>query len=78
MMSLKYYTVVRGMIDTDGSTSMVSANKTPRDPGGVVVQGQGNTSYVGGTHFMAMLEDVSSFPYFFPPPFHVHWKLNLV
>lgn len=57
--------MVRGMIDTDGSTSMVSANKTPRDPGGVVVQGQGNTSYVGGTHFMAMLEDIEDLKGYF-------------
>lgn len=31
----------------------------PVDAGGVVVQGQKATSYVGATHFMAMLDDVS-------------------
>ena len=35
------------------------APPTPMDAGGVVVQGQKATSYVGATHFMAILDDVS-------------------
>ncbi|KAI0881063.1 fungal-specific transcription factor domain-containing protein [Annulohypoxylon maeteangense] len=57
--------MVRVMIDTDGSTPTQSVDKLPKDPGGVVVQGQGNTSYVGGTHFMAMLEDIEDLKGYF-------------
>ncbi|KAI2470850.1 fungal-specific transcription factor domain-containing protein [Annulohypoxylon bovei var. microspora] len=57
--------MVRGMIDTDGSVPAASVEKAPKDPGGVVVQGQGNTCYVGGTHFMAMLEDIEDLKGYF-------------
>ncbi|KAI0133153.1 fungal-specific transcription factor domain-containing protein [Hypoxylon sp. NC0597] len=58
--------MVRGMIDTDGielSTDKKAAQEqTAR---GVVVQGQKAQTFVGGTHFMAMLEDIEDLKSYF-------------
>ncbi|KAI1098953.1 fungal-specific transcription factor domain-containing protein [Jackrogersella minutella] len=66
----KLESMVRGMIDTEGSTHMASINKkaAQQDPGGVVVHGERNISYVGGTHFMAILEDIEDLKSYFDDP----------
>lgn len=49
------------MIDTDvPAQTEPTEDRTAPEPRarGVVVQGHKATSYVGGTHFMAILEDV--------------------
>ncbi|KAI0122845.1 fungal-specific transcription factor domain-containing protein [Xylariales sp. AK1849] len=62
--------MVRGMIDTDGA----SVSRTPEmlrdvsDARGQVVRGDRATSYVGGTHFMAILEDIDELKNFFEYP----------
>lgn len=53
------------MIDTEGSIPIVPTDRKAgqeQSAGGLVVQGEKATSYVGGTHFMAILEDVSAPP----------------
>ncbi|KAI2621674.1 hypothetical protein GGR54DRAFT_630097 [Hypoxylon sp. NC1633] len=60
--------MVREMIDTDGPVPVPPVDtKTAPEPntGGLVVQGQKATSYVGGTHFLAMLEDIEDLKSYF-------------
>lgn len=74
-MGTKKGTVVREMIDTDGNVHTVPADeKILQEPsaGAFVVHGQKATNFVGGTHFMAILEDVSHIP-----PLLVPQYLNL-
>ena len=56
-----------------GDAWQTPAAAAPADAGGVVVQGQKATSYVGATHFMAMLDDVS----FFKFPLHSLLSINI-
>lgn len=56
--------MVRGMVELDGAAT---GNSTvPRDSAqerstiGSIIHSERATNYVGGTHFMAILEDVSS------------------
>ncbi|KAI1375204.1 hypothetical protein F4677DRAFT_143977 [Hypoxylon crocopeplum] len=60
--------MVREMIDTDGSVQTAPADRNvaqEQSTGGLVVQSQKATSYVGGTHFMAMLEDIEDLKNYF-------------
>lgn len=62
--------MVRGMVELDGAVSgnnKALHDSTPgRNTSGSVVHSERATNYVGGTHFMAILEDVSS-----PLPFYI-------
>lgn len=68
--------MVRGMLDGEGipvhtaSENAVSseADADAGGPGGQVVQGSRATSYVGGTHFMAILEDIDELKNYFEEP----------
>ncbi|KAI0598101.1 hypothetical protein F4775DRAFT_557729 [Biscogniauxia sp. FL1348] len=71
--------MVREMIDTDGGKGVnddvaatATTTTTPKgaDAGGSVVLGGGGraTSYVGGTHFMAILEDLEDLKNYFDVP----------
>lgn len=71
--------MVREMLDEDGGETGGCGPPQGTDAGGQVVRGDmGATSYVGGTHFAAILQDVS----FFPAPqllFHlVIWKYRKI
>ncbi|OTB07767.1 hypothetical protein M426DRAFT_8366 [Hypoxylon sp. CI-4A] len=60
--------MVRRMIETDGSVSRNSLEKDAAHEvptGGLVVQGERAQSYVGGTHAMAMLEDIEDLKSYF-------------
>ncbi|KAI1765965.1 fungal-specific transcription factor domain-containing protein [Hypoxylon sp. FL1150] len=60
--------MVREMIDTDDAGNVpVAGQKHEQEPGtgAVVVHGPKATSYVGGTHFMAMLEDIEDLKSYF-------------
>ncbi|KAI4867238.1 hypothetical protein F4820DRAFT_213039 [Hypoxylon rubiginosum] len=60
--------MVREMIDTDDSVHIpVARQNTAQDPStaAVVVHGPKATNYVGGTHFMAMLEDIEDLKSYF-------------
>lgn len=61
--------MVRNMIDdVDGSVNMAPTDGKPaQEPNSAafVVQGQTATSYVGGTHFMAILEDIEDLKNYF-------------
>ncbi|KAI1406487.1 fungal-specific transcription factor domain-containing protein [Hypoxylon fuscum] len=60
--------MVREMIDTDGNVHTVPADeKILQEPsaGAFVVHGQKATNFVGGTHFMAILEDIEDLKNFF-------------
>ncbi|KAI1138774.1 fungal-specific transcription factor domain-containing protein [Hypoxylon sp. FL0543] len=58
--------MVRGMIDTDGigpsSDRKTAQEQTAR---GLLVQGQKAQTFIGGTHFMAMLEDIEDLKSYF-------------
>ncbi|KAI1648130.1 fungal-specific transcription factor domain-containing protein [Daldinia loculata] len=63
--------MVRGMIDTEGSIPIVPTDRKAgqeQSAGGLVVQGEKATSYVGGTHFMAILEDIEDLKSYFEDP----------
>ncbi|KAI1477918.1 fungal-specific transcription factor domain-containing protein [Daldinia eschscholtzii] len=63
--------MVRGMIDTDGAMPIIPPDKRAgqeQSAGGVIVQGERATSYVGGTHFMAILEDIEDLKSYFEDP----------
>ncbi|XXG99770.1 hypothetical protein Hte_006111 [Hypoxylon texense] len=60
--------MVREMIDTDDTAQIpVARQDTAQEPStaAVVVHGLKATSYVGGTHFMAMLEDIEDLKSYF-------------
>jgi hypothetical protein len=56
--------MVRGMVELDGASGgnghSLGDSTQRRNTSGSVVHSEGATNYVGGTHFMAILEDVSS------------------
>ncbi|KAL7625085.1 hypothetical protein AAE478_004299 [Parahypoxylon ruwenzoriense] len=63
--------MVREIIDTDGPGKPESPDRCiSEEPkaSGLVVQGQKATSYVGGTHFMAILEDIEDLKSYFEDP----------
>lgn len=54
--------MVRGMVELDGGVTGDDTNRgqsTQSEQGASVVYNEKATNYVGGTHFMAILEDVS-------------------
>ncbi|KAI1466325.1 fungal-specific transcription factor domain-containing protein [Daldinia caldariorum] len=63
--------MVRGMIDTEGTMPISRPDKRTgqeQSAGGVIVQGENATNYVGGTHFMAILEDIEDLKSYFEDP----------
>ncbi|KAI0537797.1 hypothetical protein GGR58DRAFT_470290 [Xylaria digitata] len=64
--------MVRGMVESDGIMSgdgngLGDATQR-RDTGGSVVHSERATNYVGGTHFMAILEDLEDLKTYFEEP----------
>ncbi|KAI1415233.1 hypothetical protein F5Y13DRAFT_178255 [Hypoxylon sp. FL1857] len=58
--------MVRGMIDTDAIDPAPDKRSVQgQTAGGLVVQGQKAQTFVGGTHFMAMLEDIEDLKSYF-------------
>ena len=65
--------MVRGMLDGEGNTAVPrepAGQTAPLTSPGQVVQGGRATTYVGATHFMAMLDDVRVSFALFPFVFH--------
>ncbi|KAI1867981.1 uncharacterized protein JN550_006788 [Neoarthrinium moseri] len=71
--------MVRGMLDENGAPLSNSnsggrglerahQSEAPLEAGGQVVRGDRATSYVGGTHFMAILEDIDELKNYFEYP----------
>ncbi|TGJ83427.1 hypothetical protein E0Z10_g5321 [Xylaria hypoxylon] len=64
--------MVRGMVESDGVVSSDSNGPSEstqrRDTGGSVVHSERATNYVGGTHFMAILEDLEDLKTYFEEP----------
>ncbi|KAH8652413.1 hypothetical protein BX600DRAFT_387021 [Xylariales sp. PMI_506] len=62
--------MVRGMIETEGSPVARAPEpyRPPSEAVGQVVRGDRATSYVGGTHFMAILEDIDELKNYFEYP----------
>ncbi|KAI8633059.1 fungal-specific transcription factor domain-containing protein [Xylariaceae sp. FL1651] len=61
--------MVRGMIEVDGTATGESGSSTQgRHTGGSVVHSERATNYVGGTHFMAILEDLEDLKTYFEDP----------
>ncbi|KAI1754500.1 hypothetical protein F4782DRAFT_528422 [Xylaria castorea] len=64
--------VVRGMVELDGAVSGNSSALSDSTPGrntsGSVVHSERATNYVGGTHFMAILEDLEDLKTYFEDP----------
>ncbi|KAI0194116.1 C6 transcription factor [Xylaria flabelliformis] len=62
--------MVRGMVELDGAMSGNSAALTTpgRNTSGSVVHSDRATNYVGGTHFMAILEDLEDLKTYFEDP----------
>ncbi|ORY71200.1 fungal-specific transcription factor domain-containing protein [Pseudomassariella vexata] len=60
--------MVKGMIDSESLTRPADAPDEPTAAGGQVIRGDRATSYVGGTHFMAILEDIDELKSYFEVP----------
>ncbi|GAW12551.1 hypothetical protein ANO14919_019210 [Xylariales sp. No.14919] len=64
--------MVRGMVESDGVVSSdgngPNESTQRRDTGGSVVHSERATNYVGGTHFMAILEDLEDLKTYFEEP----------
>ncbi|KAI0969690.1 hypothetical protein F4678DRAFT_437931 [Xylaria arbuscula] len=65
--------MVRGMVEVDGGGGGGHDSDTPEssrkyDNGGSVVHNESTTNYVGGTHFMAILEDLEDLKTYFEDP----------
>ncbi|KAF9881049.1 hypothetical protein CkaCkLH20_01199 [Colletotrichum karsti] len=65
--------MVRTMMDDGGSLPSAAPAPVPKDenvaqPGGQIVQGERGTTYVGATHFMAILEDIEDMKSYFEEP----------
>ncbi|KAI1180869.1 hypothetical protein F4777DRAFT_175893 [Nemania sp. FL0916] len=64
--------MVRGMVELDGGTggggNGISNSAPGRNAGGSIVHSERATNYVGGTHFMAILEDLEDLKTYFEDP----------
>ncbi|KAI1131923.1 hypothetical protein F5Y10DRAFT_261633 [Nemania abortiva] len=64
--------MVRGMVELDGTTGGkghgLSDSTQGRNMSGSVVHSEQTTNYVGGTHFMAILEDLEDLKTYFEDP----------
>ncbi|KAI0457909.1 fungal-specific transcription factor domain-containing protein [Xylaria acuta] len=65
--------MVRGMVELDGAVSgsssgALSDSTSGRNASGSVVHSERATNYVGGTHFMAILEDLEDLKTYFEDP----------
>lgn len=58
--------MVRGMLDPEDGSGSETAPESPA--AGQVVQSDKTTNFVGGTHFMAMLEDIDELKAYFEDP----------
>ncbi|KAI0525321.1 hypothetical protein F5B22DRAFT_633462 [Xylaria bambusicola] len=63
--------MVRGMVEADGGVAgddKTQGEPTQSEQGGSVVYNERGTNYVGGTHFMAILEDLEDLKTYFEDP----------
>ncbi|KAI0198988.1 hypothetical protein F4808DRAFT_451625 [Astrocystis sublimbata] len=59
--------MVRGMVDADGNGNLTGMT-AERNTSGSVVHGDRVTNFVGGTHFMAILDDLEDLKTYFEDP----------